>query len=356
MVSVIMPVRNEAAYIERSLGAVLAQDYPPERMEILVVDGMSTDGTREYVIAAQAQRPGLRLIDNPRGIVPPGLNIGIGEARGDIVVRVDGHCEIAPDYVRRCVEHLRADGVDAVGGPIETIGETDEAQSIALAMSSWFGVGGSAFRTVNDRAMLVETVAFPAYDRRTLRRLGPFDEELVRNQDDEYNYRLLKSGGRILLSPDIRSRYYSRSGLRSLWRQYYQYGYWKVRVMQKHPRQMRGRQFVPPLFVAGLLGSSALGLLFRPFWFLLALVLTMYATADLAASLSIGREHGMRHVPRLLVIHPVIHVSYGLGFLAGLVRFAGHWQSSDGEPGTIGQTRAVSRSGDQSHEPDLPRA
>ena len=323
LVSVIMPVRDEAAYIERSLGSVLAQDYPADRLEILVVDGMSNDGTREHVAAARTIRPNLRLLDNPRGIVPPGLNIGIAQARGDIIVRVDGHCEISPDYVRRCVEHLLVDGVEAVGGPIETIGETDEAQAIALAMSSWFGVGGSAFRTINDRPMLVETVAFPAYTRETLHRLGPFDEELVRNQDDEYNYRLLKSGGRILLSPDIRSRYYSRGNLRKLWRQYYQYGFWKVRVMQKHPRQMRWRQFVPPVFVAALLGSSLFALFLRPFRYLSAIILVLYATANLGASLSLGRAHGLRHVPRLLLIHPILHLSYGLGFLAGLWHFAG---------------------------------
>jgi len=326
-VSVIMPVRNEAAYIERSLGAVLAQDYPADRLEVLVVDGLSDDGTREVVLARAAADPRVRLLDNPARIVPPGLNLGIAQARGEIIVRVDGHCEIAPDYVRRSVEHLLAGfggaPVEAVGGPIETVGETDEAQAIALAMSSWFGVGGSAFRTIKDRPLLVETVAFPAYRRRTLQRLGPFDEELVRNQDDEYNYRLLKSGGRILLAPDIRSRYYSRGTLRSLWRQYYQYGYWKVRVMQKHPRQMRARQFVPPAFVAGLFGSAALGLLWRPFWWLLALVLALYAVADVAASLSLGRAHGPRHTPSLLIIHPILHLSYGMGFLVGLARFGG---------------------------------
>jgi succinoglycan biosynthesis protein ExoA len=336
LVSVIMPVRNEAAYIERSLGAVLAQEYPADRLEILVVDGMSGDGTREAVLAHAAADPRIRLLDNPAGIVPPGLNIGIGRARGEIIVRVDGHCEIAPDYVRRCVEHLLAghDGapVEAVGGPIETIGETAEAEAIALAMSSWFGVGGSAFRTIKDRPLLVETVAFPAYRRATLQRLGPFDEELVRNQDDEYNYRLLKSGGRILLSPDIRSRYYSRGSLRSLWRQYYQYGYWKVRVMQKHPRQMRSRQFVPPAFVAGLAGSAALGMVFRPFRALLGVVLALYLAANVVASLSLGREHA----PRLLVIHPILHLSYGLGFLAGLVHFAGRFAVS-GDRSAVGE-------------------
>lgn len=321
-VTVIMPVRNEEAYISRSLGSVLAQDYPAERLEILVVDGMSDDGTRDYVRKEMASRPRLRLIDNPARIVPPGLNLGIRQATGEIIVRVDGHCEIAPDYVSRCVEHLLNDGVDAVGGPIETIGETDEAQAIALAMSSWFGVGGSAFRTIKDRPMLVETVAFPAYTRETLQRLGPFDEEMVRNQDDEYNYRLLKAGGKVLLSPDITSRYYSRSSLRSLWRQYYQYGYWKVRVMQKHPRQMRWRQFVPAALVATLALAAALGLFFQPFRLLLALVVAAYLAADLLASLSLGRQHGWRLVPRLLLIHPILHLSYGLGFWAGLWRFA----------------------------------
>ncbi|WP_157913081.1 glycosyltransferase family 2 protein [Candidatus Promineifilum breve] len=319
-VTVIMPVRNEAAYIERSLGAVLAQDYPSDCLEILVVDGLSADGTREYVRAQQAAHPRLRLLDNPAGIVPPGLNIGIAQATGDIIVRVDGHCEIAPDYVRQCVRHLLEDDVEAVGGPIETIGETDEAQAIALAMSSWFGVGGSAFRTVKDRPLLVETVAFPAYARQTLQRLGPFDEEMVRNQDDEYNYRLSKGGGRILLSPDVRSRYYSRGTLRSLWRQYYQYGFWKVRVMQKHPRQMRARQFAPPAFVAALLGSAAVGLVWRPFRWLLGLIVALYALADVAASLSLGRAHGREYIPRLLIIHPILHLSYGWGFLVGLAR------------------------------------
>jgi glycosyltransferase involved in cell wall biosynthesis len=331
-VSVIMPVRNEAAYIERSLGAVLAQDYPADCLEIIVVDGLSTDGTREYIRGRQATHPRLRLLDNPAGIVPPGLNIGIAQATGDIIVRVDGHCEIAPDYVRQCVRHLLAGEAEAVGGPIETIGETNEAQAIALAMSSRFGVGGSAFRTVKDRPLLVETVAFPAYTRRTLQRLGPFDEELVRNQDDEYNYRLIKSGGRILLSPDVRSRYYSRGTLRKLWRQYYQYGFWKVRVMQKHPRQMRARQFAPPALVAALIGLAGLGLLWRPFRRLLGLIVALYALADLAASLSLGRAHGRAHVPRLLVIHPILHLSYGLGFWAGLVRAVGRFLRSGSKP------------------------
>ena len=171
LVSVIMPVRNEAAYIERSLGTVLAQDYPADCLEILVVDGLSTDGTREAVLAHAAQRPGLRLLDNPGRIAPAALNVGLSQARGEIVVRVDGHCEIAPDYVRRCVEHLQAgfEGapIEAVGGPIERGTERGGAGAIGLAVSSWVGRGGSDFLTIDCRGQLGERGALPAGARRT---------------------------------------------------------------------------------------------------------------------------------------------------------------------------------------------
>ena len=241
-ISVLMPVRNEGAFMSRSLKAVLAQDYPQDRMEILVIDGMSTDSTRATIAAFQADDQRIKLLDNPGRIVPTGLNAAHRVATGEIIVRVDGHCEIAPDYVCRCVDHLQHEPVDAVGGPLETVGETLVASAVAAAMSSPFGVGGSAFRTVKEKSMLTDTVAFPAYKRSVVERAGFFDEELVRNQDDEYNYRLRKLGAKILLASDVHCRYYSRSSLRSLGRQYLQYGYWKVRVLQKHPGQMQPRQ------------------------------------------------------------------------------------------------------------------
>src|SRR5262249_42436745 len=145
-VSVIMPIRNESDYIERSLGAVFAQDYPADSLEVIVADGMSGDGTREIVRQWQAGFPHLRVIDNPGRIAPTGLNAAIERARGEVIVRVDGHCEIAPDYISKCVAYLQNDRVDGVGGPLETVGETASARVIAAAMSSRFGVGGAAFR------------------------------------------------------------------------------------------------------------------------------------------------------------------------------------------------------------------
>lgn len=324
-VSVVMPVRNEASFIERSVGSVLAQDYPAERLEILVADGRSTDATRAVLGSISATDPRVRLIDNPEGIVATGLNRALREARGEVIIRVDGHCEIALDYVSRCVAHLEDKSIHAVGGPLETIGETVRARAIAAAMSSWFGVGGSAFRTVRDRSLLTDTVAFPGYRREVMDRAGEFDEELVRNQDDEYNYRLRKMGARILLASDVRSRYYSRSSFASLWRQYRQYGYWKVRVMQKHPRQMQPRQFAPALLVVGLGVAAVVGAAQPATRWAAAAVPGVYLLATLAATLQVRRQQKVESGWLLIPAFVVLHVSYGAGMLMGLVRFGNRW-------------------------------
>jgi glycosyltransferase involved in cell wall biosynthesis len=331
-VSIVMPVRDEAGFIGRSLGAVLGQDYPPHRMEVLVADGMSRDGTREVVLRAAASDPRVTLVDNPGRIAPTALNAAIARSRGDVVVRVDGHCEVAPDYVSRCVAHLAAGEADGVGGPLETIGETPLARIIAVAMSSPFGVGGAPFRTRRAYTGLVDTVAFPAYTHAALERAGPYDEELVRNQDDEFNYRLRSFGGRILLAADVRARYFSRGTLRSLFRQYFQYGLFKVRVLQKHPRQMRPRQFIPPLFVATLL-LLTLGALFSPVARLALLAAAgTYALVCLLASAAAAHRTGFPEALLLPAVFAVLHLSYGIGFLAGLVRFVARW----GDHGTSG--------------------
>ena len=330
-VSVIMPVRNEADFIERSVGAALGQEWPEDRLEIVVADGLSDDGTLQILERMAAAEPRLRVIANPHGIVAPGLNLAIAEARGEVVIRVDGHCEIEPTYVKRCVEvigrHRAEDGdlLLGVGGPIETVGKTWVARAIAAGMSSLFGVGGSDFRVGSKTERSVDTVAFPGYPRATLDAVGPFDEELVRNQDDEYNYRLREAGGKVVLSPDIRSKYHSRSSLSSLWRQYFQYGMWKVRVMQKHPRQMKARQFVPALFVLALFKTLIAGFIMPPVWIFFALVAGSYLVVNLAASIAVSFKRGLPLLPALPAVFAILHFAYGFGFLWGIVRFALRW-------------------------------
>jgi glycosyltransferase involved in cell wall biosynthesis len=322
-----MPVRNEAAFIERSVGSVLAQDYPLERMEILIADGLSHDETPRIARSLQHEHRHIKIIDNPGKIVATGLNAALRQAKGEIIVRVDGHCEIAPDYVSRCVSHLMNDKVEAVGGPVETIGESYTARVIAAAMSSRFGVGGSAFRVANSNTQFTDTVAFPAYTRSVINRAGPFDQELVRNQDDEYNYRLRKLGVKILLASDVRSRYYSRATLPGLWSQYFQYGYWKVRVMQKHPRQMQLRQFAPPLFVAALLVALLLLPILPAAGYVLGFIAGAYAAAAIAASILLAGKNGWQLLAVLPITFAILHLAYGSGFLIGLLRFWNRWRA-----------------------------
>ena len=326
-VTVVMPIRNEADFIAESLGAVLQQDYPADKLAVLVVDGMSIDGTREAVKAVAACRPDvfLRILDNPMRSAASALNIGLNVAQGEVVARVDGHCVPKKDYLRAAVLALRDPSVGCVGGPVETIGVNKTGQVIALAMSSKFGVGGSQFRT-NGAAgggsrCFVDTVPFPAFRKTTLRHAGPFDEELRRNQDDEYSYRLRALGYRILLEPGMKSRYYGRDSLQALVVQYFEYGLWKVRVLQLHPRQMMLRQFVPGLFLATVVVFAAAS----PTK-LLPAVVGLYAVANLAASLQVGLGRGWRTVLGLPWTFAVLHCSYGAGFLTGLGRFWRRWR------------------------------
>ncbi|MEM6325508.1 MAG: glycosyltransferase family 2 protein [Bacteroidota bacterium] len=317
-VSLILPIRNEAAYIQNGLEAVLGQDYPSDKVEVIVVDGMSDDATREIVCEVMASNPDRRiqLLDNPARVVPPALNIAVRAATGAIVARMDGHAKMAPDYIRQCVDAMERTGADGVGGVIETVGGSYVARGIARAQSSLFGVGGAGFRTGRAEGAFVDTVAFPAYRREVFDRIGGFDEEMHLNEDDEFNFRLTQSGGRIWLDPAIRSEYYSRASLRKLWRQYYWYGLYRPLLMQKGGGVPSWRHLVPGGFVLGLVLSAAVALATgQPLWLLA--VAGPYALANLAASLWTARG-AWRTLPLLPVAFSILHLAYGLGFLVGL--------------------------------------
>lgn len=269
---IILPIRNESRHIARTLESILAQDYPAEQMDILVVDGMSNDGTRQIVSEFAQRESRVHLLDNPQRIVPTAMNKGIRAARGAIIVRVDGHTVIERDYVRRCVEALSTTGADNVGGPMRAASDTWIGKAIVLATSSPFGVGGARFHYAETPGW-VDTVYMGAYRREVFERIGLFDEELVRNQDDEFNFRLTQAGGKIWLDPQIRSTYFSRSTLRGLWKQYFEYGLWKVRVIQKHRRPASWRHLVPAAFVLALLGSSFLSVLTKSPLFIFTVLL-----------------------------------------------------------------------------------
>lgn len=320
-VSVVVPCRNEERYIAACLESIRASDYPHDRMEVLVVDGMSQDRTREIVARDAAAHPWVHLLDNPEQITPAGLNRAIRAARGEVIVRMDAHVEYAPDYISRSVAALRESGADNVGGVIVTrpADRTAAARAIALGLSHPFGVGNSYFRIGTRHRRWVDTVAFGCFRREVFEQIGLFDEDLVRNQDDELNARLIRHGGRILLVPEIVSYYYARGSLRHLGRMYYQYGLFKPLAAQRAGGFVTVRPLVPPAFLLVLVGLGTLSAWWRPAGMLWGGVAGTYLAVILGCAGYAARTHGVKTALALALVFPVLHFSYALGFLSGLV-------------------------------------
>lgn len=330
-VSVIMPVRNEGAFIERSLGAMLRQTYPHDLYEVIVVDGMSDDGTRELVArqAAETDVP-VRLVDNPSHIVPPAMNLGLRAATGDVIVRMDGHTVAESDYLAACVAALERTHADNVGGYVVTVSDTAVGRAIALVTSSPFGIGNALFRHTggSERAgdRDADTVPFGAWPRSAFARFGDFDEAFVRTQDSEYNYRTRLLGGRIVLCPEIRSTYYSRATIRRLGRQYFEYGFWKTRLLYKLGGTLLPRHFAAPLLVVGLVGSLGLGALGVAVGSRWLAFLALPLPAVYAAFAIVGGTHvalkgkALSLLPLIWVTFPIVHLTWGSGFVLGLLR------------------------------------
>jgi len=322
LVSVIIPTREEKAGIGKCLDSILGNSYSTHKLEVIVVDGMSNDGTREIVKERQKKHPNLRLLDNPKRVTPAAMNIGIKNAQGDVIIIVNGHSYLAKDFIIQSVNHLQEHpDADCVGGTLQSVHETFVGEVIALAADSPFGAGGTRYRTKKGEEYTSDTVPYAAYRKEVFQRIGLIDEELFRDQDEEFNYRLIKRGGKIYYTPEIKSYLHTRSSLKKLWRQHLQYGYWKVRVFQKTLMPVSWRHLVPAAFVISLIGSS-IWAIWSP-WGLYALgtISGSYLTASLLFSLMISAKNGWRYLLLLPLAFSTIHFSYGLGFLKGLWDF-----------------------------------
>jgi glycosyltransferase involved in cell wall biosynthesis len=289
-----------------------------------VADGRSTDGTLPLLVRYAALHPTIVLLDNPRGTTPAGLNVAIRAASGDIVIRMDAHVLYPPDYIPRLVASLQETGADNVGGVIVTVPADDSptAQAIAVGLSHRFGVGNP--------------VPFGCYPREIFDRIGMFDEELIRDQDDEFNFRLITRGGRVLLLPDVLCRYFARRSFRQLARMLYQYGYFKPLVARKVGRVMTARQLIPAVLVGCLSSSAALALWIPAARYLFALVAGSYALLVVLFAAGAGRSHGLRCAAALTLVFPVLHLSYGSGFLRGI---RDHLVARAPHPGTLQLSR-----------------
>jgi len=319
-VSVIVPCLNESDHIEVCLRSILAQEPPPGGFEIIVADGMSDDGTRHILNQFAAEDPRLRVVDNPGFIVSTALNAAVRVAMGKIIVRMDAHTEFAEDYIRQSVAVLQQTGAENVGGPWVAKGQGYVGQAIAAAFQSPFAVGGA--RAHDPRHVgLVDTVYLGCWPREVFDRIGLFDEELVRNQDDEFNLRLMRAGGKIWQSPRIKSWYHPRGSLVALFRQYMQYGYWKVRVIQKHRLPASIRHLVPLAFMFTMLVLGGASLVWPSALWMGSVLGAAYIVCNLAASVTAAVRAGISLFPMLPLVFACFHIGYGYGFLRGIWDF-----------------------------------
>jgi succinoglycan biosynthesis protein ExoA len=323
-ISVIVPMLNEAEHIEEFVADMAAQDWVGE-IELLVADGGSTDGSVERLRAASSSR-GLRatVIANPDRLVSPGLNRCIREASGDLLVRMDCHSRYPADYLRRCAAAAEETGAENVGGISIPTGRTPMERAVAAAVDSAFGgIGWTRHHT--DERVEVDTVPFGAFRPEAFRLAGLFDESLVRNQDDEFNLRLRRAGGRVVLDPAIRVFYRPRGSFKRLFRQYYEYGRWKAPVMRRHGRPTSARSLVPVAFVVTLAALLLLSTWHPPASVLLALKMSAYTALAIGFGVFVvrRRREQWRLLPRVLAVFLTVHVAHGVGMLAGWLLPAG---------------------------------
>ncbi len=321
-VSLIIPCYNEEATIGLVLDALYRQTYPRDRLEVVIADGRSSDRTREKITEFCARHPDLRVIvvDNPRRIIPAAVNTGVAASSGEVIVRLDAHSVPDERYVEQSVRGLEEGKGDNVGGiwMIQPGSRGWIGRSIAAAAGHPLGVGDALYRYAS-QPQEVDTVPFGAFYRATFEKIGKFDENLLTNEDYEFNVRLRQAGGRIYLDPAIRSNYFARPDLGSLARQYWRYGYWKWRMLRRYPSTLRWRQALPPLFVAGII----LLILAAPFWntarAALAAAIGIYLLILLAGSLPASlRQRDLRLLAGIPLAIMTMHFSWGAGFLSSI--------------------------------------
>lgn len=320
-VSIVIPIRNEEDHIGECLDSILANDYPAEKLQIIVVDGNSTDGSREIVGEyTERDEPEIRLLDNPEKIVPTAMNIGIDAASGEVIIRVDGHSFVDQDFISTSVKTLlEKKEAEAVGGPVRPVVDEDTPylqRAISHALDSPMASGSARF---SGKSGYVTTVSFGAYRAGVFDRYGNFDERFVRTQDYELNYRMNRDGGKIFMNPRIKSYYYPRSSLKELWSQYFQFGFWKTKVMKKYGELLSLGNLLPPLFVLGLLSFGLIGAFFPVVLYALLGSLVVYLSASVYyASREVKRSGKPRHLPGAVLALVTIHLSFGFGFLKGI--------------------------------------
>ena len=318
IVSVVCPCRNEIDHIDAFLRTLSQQQTSGFDLEIIVADGESDDGTAEVLAAWQGKDPRIKVFSNGGQVVSTGLNTAIGMAQGEIIVRMDVHTEYAKDYVEQCVKELKQTRATCVGGPWRAKGKSLRQKAIAAAFGSAFGSGGAKSRRASYTGF-VDTVYLGAWWRADLIALGGFDEQLVRNQDDELCLRIIQAGGTVWQSNAIRSHYIPRATLLELWRQFYQYGYWRAAVVRKHRLPSSLRQLTPTLFTAAVTILLVIAIASPLARLLVMGLLGTYVVAAIFAAIKAADSPAT--VMLVVLSFIVMHFGYGIGFAHGILDF-----------------------------------
>ena len=318
-ISFILPIFNEESTIEDTLNSIIFQKTS-HTFEIIIADGMSTDNTRNIVTKKLDKFNCIKLINNEKKIVSVGFNLALSISRADIIVRVDGHSKIEENFIENCIKVFDRVNADCVGGPTKHLSSSYTGNIIRIAQTSDFGSGGVPFRKGISKGQYVDTVAFGAYKRSVFKKNGGYDEELIRNQDDELNSRLIQNNGKIWIDPTIKSSYYTRSSLSSFAKQYFQYGFYKVIVMQKRGSIASIRHLVPAIFVSNILVFLMLQYL-NIQNSLIELVMIIYFVLNMAFSLKSTVKNNFFPISwiSLFFTYFIMHFSYGLGTLIGFI-------------------------------------
>ena len=323
-VSVVVPCRNEKDHIHSCIRSILNQEYSKDEIEFIVVDGMSEDGTRDILKELMEEDSRLKVVDNPRRITPCARNIGIREAKGQYIAILDAHTVYAPSYIPTCINLLEEHSeVCCAGGPIISVGKGMFGRATAAAMSHPLGVGNAKHRFPNFEGY-AEGACFPVFRKEIFDKVGFFDEDLVRNQDDEFNFRVALSGGKVFLSPRAQCTYYVRETVAELFWQFFQYGYYRVVVLRKHRLPISLRHFAPALFFSALV-ALFLGAYFLPgMWALTGGILPLsYVLILSLAGISVALKEGIAVGLRFPIVAFIIHVSYALGFVWAMLKGKG---------------------------------
>ncbi len=322
-ISVIIPCYNEEKYIVPLIENILAQDYPQDKMEVIFADGSSEDNTKELIHGYSQKHAMIHCIDNPERYVPQALNSAIQKSTGEIIIRLDAHAIYPTNYFSVLVEKLESSGADNVGGMWITLpgAQTVEARAIVLATSHPVGIGNASYRLGSANDVEVDTVPFGCFRRELFNRIGYFDTDLSRNQDDEFNGRIKKNGGRIILIPSLKIQYFARPDLIRLKRMFYQYGLFKPLVNVKLGTPATLRQFAPPGLVLSLVLLLLLSFFNSIFGWMLLAELFVYGIVLLFTSLLLTRLSGLKLFAYTFLTFVVIHFSYGIGYIFGIVRY-----------------------------------